>query len=107
MTLMLCVLFLVAVRVFVVSVLLVYGFTHGRMARGGHGLPKVSIGHAMPDPSRPAGETHVKRPSSTHLDTPRRTPMVLLTPCPPLLANPASQLRAFETFDFNTVVEIP
>jgi hypothetical protein len=28
---------------------------HGRMARGGHGLPKVSRGLAMPDPSMPCG----------------------------------------------------
>jgi hypothetical protein len=28
---------------------------HGRMARGGHGLPKVSVGLAMPDPSTPCG----------------------------------------------------
>jgi hypothetical protein len=26
---------------------------HGRMARGGHGLPKVSLGRAMPYPSMP------------------------------------------------------
>jgi hypothetical protein len=26
---------------------------HGRMARGGHGFPKVSLGPAMPDPFRP------------------------------------------------------
>jgi hypothetical protein len=29
---------------------------HGRMARGGHGLPKVSSGPAMPDPSMPCGQ---------------------------------------------------
>jgi hypothetical protein len=29
------------------------GVWHGRMARGGHGLPKVSPGPAMPDPSTP------------------------------------------------------
>jgi hypothetical protein len=30
---------------------------HGRMARGGHGIPKVSPGPAMPDPSTPCGQT--------------------------------------------------
>jgi hypothetical protein len=29
---------------------------HGRMARGGHGLPKVSVGPAMPYPSMPCGQ---------------------------------------------------
>ena len=28
---------------------------HGRMARGGHGLPKVSPGPAMPNQSIPCG----------------------------------------------------
>jgi len=31
------------------------GRRHGRTARGGHGLPKVSPGPAMPDPSMPCG----------------------------------------------------
>jgi hypothetical protein len=61
---------------------------HGRMARGRHGLPKDSPGPAMPDPSMPCGRTTLEialrpflgwpaaqRPSSTLLDTPRRTPM--------------------------------
>jgi hypothetical protein len=60
------------------------------MAMGIHGLPKVSPGPAMPDPSTPCGratpETALHqflvwpdrkagglRPSSTPLDTPRRT----------------------------------
>jgi hypothetical protein len=30
-------------------------YRHGRMARGGHGLPKVSLGPAMPYPSTPCG----------------------------------------------------
>jgi hypothetical protein len=63
---------------------------HGHMARGGHALPKVSFGPAMPYPSTPCGwdtrETALwsfqgwpahrvggLRPSSTPLDTPRRT----------------------------------
>jgi hypothetical protein len=29
---------------------------HGRMGRGGHGIPKVSPGPAMPDPSMPCGQ---------------------------------------------------
>jgi hypothetical protein len=29
---------------------------HGRMARGGHGHPKVSLGPAMTDPSTPCGQ---------------------------------------------------
>jgi hypothetical protein len=66
---------------------------HSRMARGGHGLPKVSPGPAMPNPSTPCEretpETALRlfqgcpthrvcglRPSSTFLDAPRRTPMV-------------------------------
>jgi hypothetical protein len=66
---------------------------HGRMARGGHELPKVSLGPTMPDPSTPCGQaicfTSFPRPfqgwptcrtgglrlSSTLLGTPRRTPM--------------------------------
>jgi hypothetical protein len=32
-----------------------YIFRHGRMASGGHGLPKVSPGPAMPDSSMPCG----------------------------------------------------
>jgi hypothetical protein len=32
-----------------------YDFCNGRMARGGHGLLKVSPGPAMPDPSTPCG----------------------------------------------------
>jgi hypothetical protein len=32
-----------------------HDFTHERMARGGHGLPKVSPGPAMPNPSKPCG----------------------------------------------------
>jgi hypothetical protein len=35
--------------------------SHGRMARGGHGLPKVSPWPAMPYPSRPAGGPPLKR----------------------------------------------
>jgi hypothetical protein len=30
---------------------------HGRMERGGHGLPKISRGPAMPYPSTPCGQT--------------------------------------------------
>jgi hypothetical protein len=65
---------------------------HGRMAGGNHGLPKVSLGPAMPDPSMPCGraspETTLQLfqgwltcrvsslwPSSTLLDTPHCTPM--------------------------------
>jgi hypothetical protein len=65
---------------------------HRRMARVGHGLPKVLLGSAMPDPSTPCrgatSETALwpiqgwpahraggLRPSSTPLDIPRRTPM--------------------------------
>jgi hypothetical protein len=68
------------------------GIEHGRMARGGHGLPKVSPRPAIPYPSTPCGwaipETAVRpvqgwsaqrlgglRPSSTLLNTPHRTPM--------------------------------
>jgi hypothetical protein len=66
---------------------------HGRMAGGSHGLPKVSLGPAMPNPStlceRATPETAIRsfwgwpthrvcdlRPSSTLLDTPRRTLML-------------------------------
>jgi hypothetical protein len=43
------------------------------MARGGHGLAKVSLGPAMPDPFTPwPGGL---RPSSKLLDALRRTPM--------------------------------
>jgi hypothetical protein len=66
---------------------------HGRMARGGYGLPKVSPGPAMLDPSTPCGQATPERAlqpfqgwparragglrlSSTLLDTARRTAMV-------------------------------
>jgi hypothetical protein len=62
---------------------------HGRMARGGHGLFRVSPGPAMPYPSKPCGraipETNVRPfqgcrvacpPSSTPLHTSRRMPML-------------------------------
>jgi hypothetical protein len=46
------------------------------MARGGHGLPKVSPGPAMPDPFTPCGRATPggPLPFSTRADTPRRTP---------------------------------
>jgi hypothetical protein len=54
---------------------------HGRMARGGHGLPKVSPGPAQPDPYMPCGWPAYRagglRLSSTPLDTPRCTPMLI------------------------------
>jgi hypothetical protein len=34
----------------------IFKFDHGRMARGGRGLPKVSCGPAMPYPSMPCGQ---------------------------------------------------
>jgi hypothetical protein len=45
---------------------------HGRMARGGHGLPKVSLGPAMPHPSTPCERATP--------ETPRRTPMRFADP---------------------------
>jgi hypothetical protein len=42
------------------------------MAKGGHGLPKVSAPHDQPFYTLRAGG---QRPSSTPLVTPRRTPM--------------------------------
>jgi hypothetical protein len=62
------------------------------MTRGGHGLPKVSFGPAMPYPSTPCGRVTSEaalrlfqgwpahkvdglQPSSTSLDTPHCTPM--------------------------------
>jgi hypothetical protein len=70
----------------------VVGFGHGRMARGGHGLPKVSPGPAMPYPSTPCGRVTREtalwlflgwrvnsagglRPSSTPWGTLRRKPL--------------------------------
>jgi hypothetical protein len=38
------------------------------MARGGHELPKVLLGHAMPDPSTPFGQPPLKRPYSCFRD---------------------------------------
>jgi hypothetical protein len=59
---------------------------HGRMARGCHGLPKVSIGLTMQALQRPCSLAAVSevarpqgghlRPSSTPLDTPRHTPVL-------------------------------
>jgi hypothetical protein len=65
---------------------------HGHTARGGHGLPKVSLGPAIPYHSTPCRQATSEttlwpfegsparrsgglRPFSTHLDTPRRTPL--------------------------------
>jgi hypothetical protein len=79
-----------------IAPLLSAGFTtssRGRMARGGHGLSKVSPGHAMPNSSRPCGQATpvtalrpfqgwpTRRaggfwPSSNLLVTPRRTPTI-------------------------------
>jgi hypothetical protein len=80
-------------RVFVVVVVPLMSFcfasSHARIARGGHGLPKVSPGPTMLDPSTPCGRATSGmgwpacraafglRPSSTLLDTPRRAPMSL------------------------------
>jgi hypothetical protein len=47
---------------------------HGRMARGGPGLPKVSLQPAKPDPSTSCWAGGL-RSSSTPLDTHRRKPM--------------------------------
>jgi hypothetical protein len=69
-----------------------FDWRHGHMARGGHRLPKFSPRPAMPFPSTPCGRATLEtalqlfqglpackagglRPSSTPLDTPRRTPM--------------------------------
>jgi hypothetical protein len=66
---------------------------HECLARGGHGLPKVSLGPVMPYPSTPCRQTTPEtalrlfqgwptsrvcglQPSSTHMDTPRRMPML-------------------------------
>jgi hypothetical protein len=55
--------------------------SHGYMARGGHGLPKVSLGPAMSYlstlPKQLYGMASNLQPS-TLLDTPRRTPMELV-----------------------------
>jgi hypothetical protein len=52
---------------------------HGRMVRGGHGLSKVLLGPVRPYPFMPCGWPSTGQgglqPSSTPLDTPRRTPM--------------------------------
>jgi hypothetical protein len=69
----------------------IIGQRHRRIARGGHEVPKVSLGPALPKPSSPCGQAtpetalwpyqgwlvrraSVLRPSSTPLDTPHRTP---------------------------------
>jgi hypothetical protein len=67
------------------------GGVHGRVARGGHGLYKVLLGPALPYPSTACGratpETAKRpqsrrpggpKPSSTPLDIPRHTPMLVL-----------------------------
>jgi hypothetical protein len=36
----------------------------GRMAKGGHGIPKVSLGPVMPEPSTPYGRFWGGRPAS-------------------------------------------
>jgi hypothetical protein len=84
-------------------------FHHRRMARGGHGLPKVSPGPAMPYLSMPCGRATPKtalqlfqgwsaqrvgglRPSSIPLNTPRHTPLHF-PPSTRLILDPASRLR--------------
>jgi hypothetical protein len=60
------------------------------MVRGTHGLPKISLEPAMPNPSLPCGRPPLKLPygrfkggraacghPTTPLGTPRRTPLVL------------------------------
>jgi hypothetical protein len=62
------------------------GARHGRTARGGYGLHKVSLGPSRAYPSTPCGRVPVVarlrpcrmgglQPSSARVDTPRRTPM--------------------------------
>jgi hypothetical protein len=55
------------------------GTQHRRTARGGHGLLKVSLGPAMPNPSMPSRQAKARRAAFgrllTPLDTPRCTPM--------------------------------
>jgi hypothetical protein len=43
------------------SIFYSYPDCHGCMARGGHGLPWVSLGLALPNPLRPAGRPSLKR----------------------------------------------
>jgi hypothetical protein len=87
---------------------------HGRMARGDYGHPKVSTGPAMPDPSTPFGEVNPEtalqpfqgwpthkagglRPSSSPLDTPRRTPMLRPDECRRRIVPPSqTPSRAFQ-----------
>jgi hypothetical protein len=52
-------------------------YYHGRMARGGHGIPKVSLGLAMPC-RQTTPRLGSLRQSSTPLDTPRRMPMPII-----------------------------
>jgi hypothetical protein len=55
----------------------------GRISRGIHRLPRVSLGPTMPNPSKPCERPPLKQPYgrfrggrlSTPLDTPRRTPL--------------------------------
>jgi hypothetical protein len=66
---------------------------HRRMARGGHGLSKVSLGPVVPYPFTPYGQATLRavlalptrkvgglRPASTPLDAPRHTPIERITP---------------------------
>jgi hypothetical protein len=67
------------------------------MARGGHGLPKVSLGPAMPDPSMPSGILGVatRRVGSMH---PFSTPLDTLQPFqgkPPAKQTPAAVFYPF------------
>jgi hypothetical protein len=65
-----------------------YPFPYGTVARGGHGLPKLLLGPAMPYPSTPCGQPSLKWPYShfrgglwpfsTPLDSLRRSPLHLL-----------------------------
>jgi hypothetical protein len=43
---------------------------HGRMAKGGHGLPKALPGPAMPNPLHPAGRPPMKQPQGSFRGSP-------------------------------------
>jgi hypothetical protein len=79
------------------------------MARNGYGLPNVSLGPAMPDPSTPFGRATLETtlrpfqgwparragglgPSSTPLDTPRPTPL-----------HPGFRRRMFEMMHYGLI----
>ena len=77
--------------------------SHRRMARGGHVLPKVSPGPALPDPSTPCGRATPKTALQLFLRWPARRAGGL--PPSSILLN--TQRHMAKLFQFKGVMDLP